>query len=86
MYIHSQMACENDNSKKLRENELDPRIQVRTSKVMKENTKNIKFYGFHCSAYQIELEKLNNATDEINRLEMELDVSSDCSFTYHLVD
>lgn len=25
--------------------------------------------------FQIELEKLNNATDEINRLEIELDVS-----------
>lgn len=36
--------------------------------------------------FQIELEKLNNATDDINKLETELDVSKTCGLLFMLIN
>lgn len=43
---------------------------------------NLQLYKCVLSLWQVELEKLNSATDEINKLEKELDVSL-LSFVFH---
>lgn len=63
---------DNDTSKYDEEDSLDPRIQVILDLVA--------FYSYILSIllfypFKLELEKLNSATDNINKLEIELDVS-----------